>query len=267
MASKLLPPLRPKPLSNKPVTAWPEGVGKRLLDQVDSTNEEARRIAPGLLGPTWILAHKQTAGRGRRGRVWADPKGHFSATLVMRPTEPPAQVALRSFVASLALFDAFVAATGRAEAFSLKWPNDVLLNGGKVAGILLESAGLGAQVGHFAIGIGVNLIDAPEGAAIEGRAVAPVSLAGETGVRLTPEAFLDLLAPAYAKHEATFTTYGFAPIREAWLARAARLGDEITARTTRNEYVGRFDTVDAEGNLVLSTATSREVIPAAEIFF
>ena len=185
----------------------------------------------------------------------------------MRPTEPPAQVALRSFVASLALFDALVMATGRPEAFSLKWPNDVLLNGGKVAGILLESAGLGAQVGHFAIGIGVNLIDAPEGAAIEGRAVAPVSLAGETGVSLTPEAFLDLLAPANAQHEASFTTYGFAPIREAWLARAARLGEVITARTTRAEYTGRFDTVDADGNLVLSTATSREVIPAAEIFF
>lgn len=185
----------------------------------------------------------------------------------MRPSEPPAQVALRSFVTSLALFDAFVMATGRAAAFSLKWPNDVLLNGGKVAGILLESAGIGTQVGHFAIGVGVNLIDAPVGVAIESRAVAPVSLAGETGVNLTPEAFLDLLAPAYAQHEATFTTYGFAPIREAWLARAARLGEVITARTTRSEHRGRFDTVDEDGNLVLSTTTSRVVIPAAEIFF
>lgn len=254
-------------MSNNSRTAWPEGVEKRILDQVDSTNEEARRIAPGLLGPCWILAHRQTAGRGRRGRAWADPKGHFSATLVMRPSEPPAQVALRSFVASLALYDAFVMATGRPDGFSLKWPNDVLLNGGKVAGILLESAGLGAQVGHFAIGIGVNLIDVPEGTAIEGGAVAPVSLAGETGINLTPEAFLDLLAPAYARHEATFTTYGFAPIREAWLARAARLGEVITARTTRAEHVGRFDTVDAEGNLVLSTTSTRVVIPAAEIFF
>lgn len=234
---------------------------------MDSTNEEARRIASGLLGPTWILAHEQTAGRGRRGRAWADPKGHFSATLVMRPAEPPAQVALRSFVASLALYDAFAAATGRTSGLALKWPNDVLLNGGKVAGILLESAGLGGQVSHIAIGIGVNLIDPPHGAKIEQGATAPVSLANETGVSLSPEEFLDLLAPAYARHEATFTTYGFAPIREAWLARAARLGDTITARTTRSEHVGRFETVDAEGNLVLSTPKSREVIPAAEIFF
>lgn len=185
----------------------------------------------------------------------------------MRPAEPPAQVALRSFVASLALYDAVATATGRAGGLALKWPNDVLLNGGKLAGILLESAGLGGQVSHIAIGIGVNLIDAPTGAKIEPGAVAPVSLAGETGVQIDREEFLDLLAPAYAAHEATFTTYGFAPIREAWLARAARLGEVITARTTRAEHVGRFETVDAEGNLVLSTTTSREVIPAAEIFF
>lgn len=185
----------------------------------------------------------------------------------MRPAEPPAQVALRSFVASLALYDAVATATGRAGGLALKWPNDVLLNGGKLAGILLESAGLGGQVSHIAIGIGVNLIDAPTGAKIEPGAVAPVSLAGETGVQIDREEFLDLLAPAYAAHEATFTTYGFAPIREAWLARAARLGEVITARTTRTEHVGRFETVDAEGNLILSTAKSREVIPAAEIFF
>ncbi len=262
------PPLRLlKPLSNKVVPTWPKGVEKRVLDQVDSTNEEARRIASGLLGPTWIMAHRQTSGRGRRGRAWVDPTGNFAATVVMRPTEPPAQVALRSFVASLALFDAFAMATGRGDAFALKWPNDVLLNEGKVAGILLESSGLGTKVGHLAVGIGVNLIDAPPGTTVEAAATPPVSLAAETGVVLEPETFLNLLAPAYARHEATFTTYGFAPIREAWLARAARLGQTITARTTRHEYVGRFDTVDADGNLVLSTATSREVIPAAEIFF
>lgn len=255
-------------MSNKALPKWPEGVEKRVLTKVDSTNEEARRIAPGLLGPTWVLALEQTAGRGRRGRPWAAPRGHFSATLVMRPNETPDQVALRSFVASLALYDAFATATGRTSGLSLKWPNDVLLNGGKVAGILLESAGLaGGQVSHIAIGIGVNLIDAPQTVQVEATAVAPVSLAGETGVQLTPEEFLGFLAPAYQHYETQFTTYGFEPIREAWLARAARLGEVITARTTRDEYVGRFETVDAQGNLVLSTAKSREVIPAAEIFF
>lgn len=239
-----------------------------MLASVDSTNAEAARLAPTLMGPEWILALEQTAGRGRRGRAWVNPVGNFSATLVMRPSEPPAQVALRSFVASLALFDAFVAATGRAQPFALKWPNDVLLNGGKVAGILLESAGMvGGGVSHIAIGIGVNLVAHPPRDMIEAGAVAPVDLMAETGARVTPEEFLDLLAPAYARWEHSFTTYGFAPIREAWLTRAARLGETITARTGATETQGVFETVDEEGNLVLSTPKGRQVIPAADIFF
>lgn len=250
------------------MTGWPEGYGKRVLAEVDSTNAEAARIAPELRGPEWILGLRQTKGRGRRGRPWADPVGNFAGTLVLQPKEGPEVVALRSFVASLALYDAFVAATGRPEAFALKWPNDVLLNGAKVAGILLESAGMaGGKVGHFAIGIGVNLTEAPDASLLEERAVAPVSLKSETGIAVEPEAFLTLLAPAYAAWEAQFTTYGFAPIREAWLARAAKLGEVITARTSRDETVGTFETVDLDGNLVLKTSGGTVAIPAAEVFF
>ena len=249
------------------MSGWPQGYGRRVLDEVDSTMAEAARIGPSLAGPEWILARRQTAGRGRRGRDWRDPEGNFAATLVMRPSEPAGQVALRSFVAALALFDACVAATGRSEMFTLKWPNDVLLNGGKLAGILLESSGQGGQISHFAIGIGVNLIHVPETGAVEPGAVAPVSLAQATGVAVTPEEFLELLAPAYAAREAAFRAQGFAPIREAWLARAARLGEEIVARTAKDAWRGRFETVDAEGNLVLSTSEGRRAIAAAEVFF
>ncbi|MGV6811395.1 MAG: biotin--[acetyl-CoA-carboxylase] ligase [Brevirhabdus sp.] len=247
--------------------SWPDGVGRRVLASIDSTNAEAARIAGGLAGPEWILAHEQTAARGRRGRAWANPPGNFAATLVMRPAEPPDQVALRSFVAALALADAFTAATGRAEPFSLKWPNDVLLNGGKVAGILLESAGHAGGVSHLSIGVGVNLIHAPARSEVETGAFAPVSLAGETGIRVTPEEFLDLLAPAYAAREASFVTYGFAPIREAWLARAARLGEVITARTASQSTQGTFQTVDETGALVLKTANGLHAVQAAEVFF
>lgn len=185
----------------------------------------------------------------------------------MRPAESPDQVALRSFVASLALWEACVAATGRAEPFSLKWPNDVLLNGGKLAGILLESAGSGGQMTHFCIGIGVNLISAPSAEQVEEGALRPVNLLSETGARVSPEEFLDLLAPAYAKWEAQFATYGFAPIREAWLNRAAKLGDVITARTGRDATTGTFETIDENGNLILNTSGGRRVITAAEVFF
>lgn len=255
------------PGAGTPATDWPEGYGRRVLARVDSTNSEAARIAAGLAGPEWILALEQTAARGRRCRPWANPPGNFAATLVMRPAESPDRVALRSFVAALALFDALVAATGRAQGLALKWPNDVLLNGGKLAGILLESAGAGRDIGHVAIGIGVNLVAAPGAAEVEPGALRPVSLLSETGVAMDPEAFLDLLAPAYARREAQFTTYGFEPIRLAWLDRAARLGEVITARTGRESLEGRFETVDAAGNLVLTTARGRQAIAAAEVFF
>ena len=223
---------------------------------------EAARYAASHHSPTWILARAQTAAHGRRGRAWSMPEGNFAATLTLFPEDAPATIALRSFVAALALFDAFVAVTGQATPFSLKWPNDVLLNGGKVAGILLER---GPR--HLAIGFGVNLVAAPAAAEVEAGAVAPVSLASETGALVTPEDFLDVLAPAYEAYENQFATYGFAPIREAWLLRAARLGQPIRARTMNAEYHGTFETVDEAGNLVLKTAQGRHAIPAAEVYF
>ncbi len=238
-----------------------------MLKSVDSTNCEAARLAPTLSGPTWILALEQTAARGRRGRAWANPPGNFAASLVMRPSGPPGQAALRSFTAALALFDAFAAVSGRPESFALKWPNDVLLNGGKVAGILLESTGQGGELSFLTVGIGVNLLSAPQPAQLEPGALSPVSLLSETGAQVTPEEFLDQLAPAFDVWDRRLQTYGFGPVREAWLARAARLGQRVTARTATEIHDGTFETVDESGALVLRTAQGRKVIPAAEIFF
>lgn len=185
----------------------------------------------------------------------------------MHPTGGPAVVALRSFTAALALHDACVGLTGLPQAFALKWPNDVLLNGGKLAGILLESAGAGGQVSHLVIGIGVNLIGAPPAELVEPGAVTPVSLLGETGLRITPERFLLHLAAAFARWEAQFVAEGFAPLRAAWLDRAARLGERIRARTGSTERQGIFETIDSTGALVLNIDGRRETIPAAEVFF
>ena len=238
-----------------------------VLATVDSTNAEGARIAPTLTGPCWILGGEQTGGRGRRGRAWASPRGNFHATLVMKPAGPPAQVALRSFAAALALRDALVALTGLPASFALKWPNDVLCNGGKIAGILLESAGQGAEVSHLAIGIGVNLIAAPDPKLLEPGALPPVTLLAETGRRVTPETLLAHLAPAFAAWEAQFQTIGFAPLRAAWLSHAARLGETIRARTGTTTREGRFDTIDDAGALILTTNAGRITIPAAEVFF
>lgn len=234
---------------------------------MDSTNAEGARIAPTLTGPCWILAGEQTGGRGRRGRAWASPRGNFHATLVLKPAEPAATVALRSFAAALALRDALVALTGLPEAFTLKWPNDVLCNGGKLAGILLESAGGAQGVTHLCIGIGVNLIAAPDPALLDAGALRPVTLVGETGLRAEPATLLAHLAPAYATWEHRFTTQGFAPLREAWLSHAANLGQPIRARTGTLTRHGTFETIDPTGALILRTAQGQETIPAAEVFF
>lgn len=240
---------------------------RHVLAEVDSTNAEAARLAPNLNGPAWILAGTQTAGRGRRARAWASPRGNFHATLVMRPTEAAATVALRSFAAALALREACVTLTNLPSAFALKWPNDVLLNGGKLAGILLESLGQGPGVAHLAIGFGVNLIAAPDPSQMEPGALRPVSLRGETGLHVQPEAFLNALAPAYTRWEAIFTTQGFAPLRAEWLTHAARLGETIRARTGTQTREGRFDSIDADGALILAMPQGRVAIPAAEVFF
>lgn len=244
------------------VGGWPAGVGREIHDVLDSTNAEAlRRAATGARGPLWILARRQTTARGRRGRPWAAPQGNFGATLLMRPEGPPA--ALRSFVAALALHGAMLAATGRSELFTLKWPNDVLLSGRKVAGILLETGAGGTLV----IGIGVNLAQAPPADALEPGAVAPASLGETTGLTIAPEAFLELLAPELAEWEARLVADGFEPLRRAWLARAARLGEAITARLPGREISGRFETVDPSGALVLVTDAGRVALPAADVHF
>jgi BirA family biotin operon repressor/biotin-[acetyl-CoA-carboxylase] ligase len=247
--------------------AWPEGVLRVVLDSVGSTNAHALSEAPAMAGPAWFLGLEQTAGRGRRARAWSSPRGNFHGTLLLFPKERPDQVALRSFAAAPALRDALVAVTGLPEAFSLKWPNDVLLNGAKLAGILLEAISAGTGVQALAIGIGVNLIAHPDQSVMEEGALPAVSLLSETELRITPEAFLAALAPAYARWEAVFTAQGFGPLRAAWLSHAAKLGEMIRARTGKDTHHGVFDTIDSQGNLILMTATGRLEIPAAEVFF
>jgi BirA family biotin operon repressor/biotin-[acetyl-CoA-carboxylase] ligase len=249
-------------------TVWPEGHDRVILTEIDSTLDEAqRRFAQGVSRPTWILALNQTAARGRRGRAWAMPAGNFATTLILPTGDPTDRIALRSFTTSLALFDACVAATGRVEGLTLKWPNDVLLNGGKLAGILLETLQKGGRVCGASIGVGVNLAAVPATDTLEPRAVPPVALASVTGALVAPEEFLTFLAAAFARYETQFATYGFEPIRRAWLDRAAHLGNEITARTGTSETRGRFETIDATGQLILTTDAGRQAIAAADIYF
>lgn len=244
-------------------------MARHVLDRTDSTNAHAMRLAPSLSGPAWIMAREQTAGRGRRGRAWVMPAGNFAATLVMRPSGQAQDAARLGFVAGLAVHDALAAACGPAARLAIKWPNDVLLNGGKVSGILLEGLGAGGTAGVdlLAVGIGVNLAAAPTASEVEAEALPPVSVASETGHAVSPDDFLDLLAPAFAHWQARLARDGFSPVRAAWMARAAKLGQTITARTGHHTRSGRFDGIDEAGALILTTAQGREVVPAADIYF
>lgn len=243
---------------------WPAGYRQVTLDSVDSTNEEARRRAEaGAEAPLWIMARTQTAGRGRRGRAWSGPSSNLTATCLLRPEGSAAQAALHSFAACLAVADLFeTVAPGVPVA--LKWPNDALLNGRKAAGVLLEGSGTGQGVAWLAVGIGVNLARHPEP---EPEAWPATSVCAETGEAPDPEAALTILAAAFAHWADMLHREGFPPLRAAWLARAARLGQKVVARLPRETVEGVFADLDADGALVLSQAGRLRRIQAADVYF
>jgi BirA family transcriptional regulator, biotin operon repressor / biotin---[acetyl-CoA-carboxylase] ligase len=245
------------------VTSWPSGYGLKEFAVLDSTNEEARRLASaGETGPLWIRADHQTAGRGRRGRSWESPSGNLMATLLLSPGKAAPDCAQLSFAAALAVSDALARFT-TAEV-KLKWPNDVLANGAKIAGILLESASHGtAHPAWLAIGIGVNLKRYPTDT--EYPATSLAALGAE--VPDASGALLELAA-TLAKWYEVWRADGFAPIRDAWLARARGLGQRIRARLQNEETTGVFEGIDANGALILREAKDRvRTIAAGEVFF
>jgi BirA family biotin operon repressor/biotin-[acetyl-CoA-carboxylase] ligase len=252
--------------SPPPFEEWPAGYDRIVLDEVDSTNAEAARVAATLGKRTWIMARHQTAAHGRRGRPWAMAPRNFAATLALRIEAPPQQAAQRSFLAALAVHEALTGVTDQPDVLTLKWPNDVLLNGGKVAGILLENRG-GAGPQLLSIGIGINLAAAPDQRDLEDGALRAVSILGETAVEVEPEAFLLQLALAYARWEDLFNSHGFTPIREAWLSRAAGRGAPATARVGDATHKGTFETLDDTGALVLETPGGRVTVPAGDVYF
>lgn len=238
---------------------WPAGYGRVVLDTVTSTNAEAlRRAAAGERGPVWIAAHAQTAGRGRGDRNWSTEPGNLAATLLVAlPQEPPARIATLSFVAGLVVADALTAAA--ALEVRLKWPNDVLVNGRKIAGILIESGRVAECV---VIGIGINLAHTP---ALDDPQRTATAVAAETEDAPTFDALLTAVAHAWAEWFGRWRE-DFAPVRAAWLERASYLGEEIAARLPDRTLHGRFEGIDGDGALLLVTQDGSQRIGAAELF-
>lgn len=230
--------------------------GYRLLafDGIDSTNAEGMRLASiGEAGPLWIWARAQTLGRGRSGRIWTSVPGNLYASLLIRLDCPPDVVHQLSLLAGVAAYDAIRASALRAGAavagLRLKWPNDVLVGGAKLAGILLESTRVPGASGAViaVIGVGINLAGHPEGL---GRTV--TDLAAQ-GCRIDPAEMLQELAAAMEDWLGRWDNgIGFSLVREAWLQRAGPAGERVTVNTGRELVEGSFVGIDAQGALVLS---------------
>jgi BirA family biotin operon repressor/biotin-[acetyl-CoA-carboxylase] ligase len=265
-------------------------------DTIGSTNTDAlERLRGGEAGPLWVVSRRQSDGRGRRGSAWQSEAGNLAASLALITRAEPAMVATLGFVAGVALVRALdrccasfeaglrpalqdegggsfqqgphaeVRASASLEArttFHLKWPNDVLADGAKLAGILLESeivAGSRAVV----IGIGVNVTHAPEGLAY------PAASLQELGVEVTAA---DLFASLSAEWLQAFALWdegrGFVAVRDLWLARAAGIGRAVSVRSGPTLTSGTFDTIDEHGRLVLRTGEGAvRTVSAGEVHF
>ena len=234
---------------------------------LDSTNAQARRLAEaGETGPLWISAAVQTAGRGRRDRPWIAPPGNLSATLLLTLDRPPAEAAQLAFVAALAAAD--LAATYAPEGLvRLKWPNDVLLDGKKLCGILIESGRSADGRLWLAVGIGMNLAHAPTDTERPAVALADHLRAGVMAVP-TPEVALAVLAEAFADWQERWEALGFDAIRKSWTARAAGIGRECTARLDRETVTGVALGLDHDGALILRAPDgAARRITAGDVFF
>lgn len=227
-----------------------------LLEETGSTNDWLRERMTTLADGQWVLAKRQTAGRGRLGRQWQSPEGNLSATCLIRPQQNAWAPAELSFVMALALFDA-AGAFVSPDRLQLKWPNDVLLDAGKLSGILLEGAD-----GAIIAGVGVNLAAAP---AVEGRKTSALA-AAMTGPPPSPADFLSLLAAAFSDWRAVWETQGFSAIRAAWAGRAHPPGTPLSAQQGGVRIDGRFAGLGDDGALHLADGAGKvHVILAGDI--
>ena len=232
-------------------------------DRVGSTNDEAKRVArDGAVEGTVVWAREQTAGRGRLGHVWASPPGNLYFSLILRPNCPPHHAAQLGFVATLAVGNALGALLPGLEELSYKWPNDVLVNGSKIAGILLESEMTKPnELAFLIIGVGINLASSPRLAEYPATSVSEESL-GE----VRSAAMLEEFCRHFHCWEKLWSEKGFAPIRAAWLAHAASHRELIRVRLSTRTLYGRFLDIDDLGALLLEDLGEQHHISAGEVF-
>jgi len=227
----------------------------RHYDSIGSTSDEAARLAAAdAPHGTVVHADEQTAGRGRLSRRWVSPPGNLYLSIILRPDVPAARYAEIGFVAALAVADAVTALLPRQAKVSLKWPNDVLVNDGKIAGILVEQA---AEA--LVLGIGLDVLQAPNGVSYQ------VSTLAGCGGLATVDGARDKLLAALSGWLEIWLRDGFAPIRTTWLARAHPVGTPLTVQLGDRFVTGQFAGIEPDGALLLDAPAGRARIVAGDV--
>lgn len=232
--------------------------GWRLVvhDSLPSTQTLAIELAEqGEAGGLAILALRQTQGRGRAGRAWQSRPGNLHLSVLLRPAGPAREIAGHALLAAVALHEAAVHhAPGRP--LRLKWPNDLMEQGAKLAGILAEaSLDPAGSIAHLVLGFGVNLAHAPE---VEGRAVACLG-------PIPPETFAATLLGRLSHWQETRLEQGFAAVRAAWEERGPPRGTGLTLRQGDNPVTGSYEGLAEDGGLRLATAEGLRIFHAGEV--
>jgi BirA family biotin operon repressor/biotin-[acetyl-CoA-carboxylase] ligase len=249
--------------------------GYRLaaFDRIGSTNTEAMaRARDGERGPIWFVTSEQTAGRGRRHRPWSAPRGNLASSILEVIDISPAVAATLGFAAGLALETALrrisVEASLRVAGsddmkFSLKWPNDVLAGRHKLAGILLEAESVADNCLAVVVGIGTNVVAAPEGTPT------PATSLAALGVNIGAEELFAELSDSWAEYRGIWDEgRGFGEIRRLWLERAAGLGQPVAIRTAEATLEGTFDSIVEAGCLLVRMADGKRVpVSAGDVYF
>jgi BirA family biotin operon repressor/biotin-[acetyl-CoA-carboxylase] ligase len=259
-----------------PFTLGPRAAstGYRLaaFDRIGSTNAEAlSRAREGERGPMWFVTSEQTAGRGRRHRPWIAPRGNLASSILEVMQVSPAIAATLGFAAGLALeralrrlsVEAALRPPGSDDLeFSLKWPNDVLAGGQKLAGILLEAEAVGAGLA-VVVGIGTNVVAAPADTP------RPATSLKAVGIEVSAEDLFAALSDGWAEFRGIWDNgRGFGEIRKLWLARAAGLGQAVAIRSGEDLVMGTFDTIDEQGCMIVRTTAGKQVpITAGDVYF
>ena len=247
------------------------GYGLAAFDRIGSTNAEAMaRARDGEPGPTWFVTTEQTAGRGRRQRAWVAPRGNLASSILEIMDVSPAVAATLGFAAGLSLESALQklsveANMRRAEPlqFALKWPNDVLAERQKLSGILLEAEAVAGNRLAVVVGIGTNVVAAPEGTPTPATSLAALE------VHVGAEELFKALAEAWVEFRGIWDNgRGFGEIRKLWLERAFGVGERVAIQTGTTKVEGTFDTIDDTGCLIVRTAEGRRMpITAGEVYF